>query len=1095
MKQLNPPPSRAHRAISIARAGFLITIVAGVACFAARGVYTSRASRKVATTTAATGASTIVEPPPPSAAANVLGAITVNSTLDATNGSDGFCTLREAINAANNDAASGATPGECAAGSGSDAIDITGVTGTITLTSALPAIATDMTLTGPGASQLTVSGNNSFRVFYITLSGPGIVNFSGLTISNGLATMNVGGGIYNEHDATVNLSDSTISNNNAVLGGGLANSSSGPFTVTNSTVINNSAGTAGGIYNGLGPFNVINSTLTNNTAGGAGSGNGGGINTGSGTLNVVNSTFHNNGAAGGGGAIYKNGSGSITVTNSTFSNNSASSGGGINNQSGNPPQIRNTIIALNSSVSGPDVFGSFTSQGHNLIGMNDGSSGFTAGTSNPNGDLVGTVTTPINPMLAPLANNGGPTQTRALLQGSTAIDAGDNCVLANSCVPALASAITNDQRGTGFGRAVDGNGDVSATVDIGAYEFQGILVTNTADSGAGSLRQAIIDANANSDSSAINFQLGLTGTISLSTALPILSTSMAINGPGANVLTVQRSTAGGTPQFSVFLITQTVSISGLTISNGLASPLVGGGGGIINRGTLTLLNVNVSANQTINGLPGGGIFNQGTLSIVNGIISGNASSASGDGGGIYNSGGTITMTDSTVSSNSSGSGGSNNGGGNGGGIWNGPFSVVSITYSVISGNRTGDGGGSSNGGFGGGIYNIGTVTITNSTISGNQTGGPNSAPGGGGGISNPGTLIVTNCTISGNQTGNGSGAMNGYGTGGGIGSGGTASLRNTILANNVVAGGAAGPDLFGTFNSQDYNLIGNTSGATITGTTTHNITNTSANLGALANNGGPTLTHALLSGSPAIDAGNNSSVTNPPFIGPPFTDQRGVSFNRIADGDGNSTAIVDIGAYELQGILTIDKVSPPAGRTSGGQQITLAGAFANLSTVTMGGSSASWSYANGPGDTSSITVTTPAHAVGAVQIDLTPTSGPLYSKANAFAYLPTVFTDDTIMVGQTTAKAQHIIELRQAVDALRAVAGLAPVPWTDATLTPGSSVIRAIHIQELRTYLDDAASRLGYLTSSYTDPSLSTGLTVKRIHIEELRQRIRTIAG
>jgi hypothetical protein len=106
-----------------------------------------------------------------------------------------------------------------------------------------------------------------------------------------------------------------------------------------------------------------------------------------------------------------------------------------------------------------------------------------------------------------------------------------------------------------------------------------------------------------------------------------------------------------------------------------------------------------------------------------------------------------------------------------------------------------------------------------------------------------------------------------------------------------------------------------------------------------------------------------------------------------------------------------------------------------------------------------------------------------------------MFTDDTLVAGTTAAKVQHIIELRQAVDALRAVAGLTPAPWTDATLTPGGSVIRAVHIQELRTYLDDAATRLGYATSPYTDPSLTTGYSIKRIHIEELRQRIRFIAG
>ena len=192
--------------------------------------------------------------------------------------------------------------------------------------------------------------------------------------------------------------------------------------------------------------------------------------------------------------------------------------------------------------------------------------------------------------------------------------------------------------------------------------------------------------------------------------------------------------------------------------------------------------------------------------------------------------------------------------------------------------------------------------------------------------------------------------------------------------------------------------------------------------------------------------------------------------------------------------LTINSVAPPAGRTSGGQQIILAGAFANLSTVTLGGLSASWFYTNGAGDTSAITVTTPAHSVGAVQIDLTPASGPVYSKPNAFAYLPTLFTDDVLSVGVTTVKAQHVIELRQAVDAMRAVAGLGGAPWTDPALAAGDT-IRAIHILDLRTYLDDAATRLGYSTSPYTDPSLTTGYLIKRIHIEELRQRIRVIAG
>jgi hypothetical protein len=190
--------------------------------------------------------------------------------------------------------------------------------------------------------------------------------------------------------------------------------------------------------------------------------------------------------------------------------------------------------------------------------------------------------------------------------------------------------------------------------------------------------------------------------------------------------------------------------------------------------------------------------------------------------------------------------------------------------------------------------------------------------------------------------------------------------------------------------------------------------------------------------------------------------------------------------------LSIDNVAPKAGRVSGGQQITLTGNFACLSTVTIGGVSVSWSYTSGTGG---ITFTSPAHAVGAVDLVLALSSGDTLNRSNAFAYLPTSFTDDPLLVGITTAKVQHIIELRQAVDALRAVSGLAPAPWTDLTLVPTITIIRAVHIHELRTYLNDAASRLSYPTSPYTDPSLSAGIPIRKVHIEELRQRIRAIAG
>jgi hypothetical protein len=207
--------------------------------------------------------------------------------------------------------------------------------------------------------------------------------------------------------------------------------------------------------------------------------------------------------------------------------------------------------------------------------------------------------------------------------------------------------------------------------------------------------------------------------------------------------------------------------------------------------------------------------------------------------------------------------------------------------------------------------------------------------------------------------------------------------------------------------------------------------------------------------------------------------------------EGINLDVIGYDLFSQAATLRIDNVAPKAGRASGGQTITLSGAFAGLSTVTIGGINVSWSYTSG---TSAIAFTSPAHAVGAVDIILTPTSGSALTKSNAFAYLPTVFTDDTLVAGVTTARAQHIIELRQAVDALRAVAGLSAATWTDAGLPAGTS-IKAVHITELRARLEEAAAQLGFSAASYTDPTLGVGLQIKRIHIEELRQRLRAIAG
>lgn len=307
----------------------------------------------------------------------------------------------------------------------------------------------------------------------------------------------------------------------------------------------------------------------------------------------------------------------------------------------------------------------------------------------------------------------------------------------------------------------------------------------------------------------------------------------------------------------------------------------------------------------------------------------------------------------------------------------------------------------------------------------------------------------------------------------GVGGAGSVQFSATIYAANEGGG--------------DVTVTVTRTGGTGTGTVSYSTSN-----GSAASGSDYTPASGLL-----LFTGNTTSLTfNIPILEDTVSEGN-ETINLLLN---NQSSSLSLGNPSTATVTIVDNDStattaPAAGRTSGGQQVILSGSFAGLSTVTMGGVSAAWFYTNGAGDTSKITITTPAHPVGAVQIDLTPTSGSPYSKSNAFAYLPTVFTDNTLLAAVTPAKAQHIIELRQAVDAMRAVAGLAPAPWTDPTLSPFSAFIKGVHIMELRTYLNDAASRLGYSTSSYTDPTLTTGFSIKRVHIEELRERIRNIGG
>jgi N-acetylneuraminic acid mutarotase len=431
-----------------------------------------------------------------------------------------------------------------------------------------------------------------------------------------------------------------------------------------------------------------------------------------------------------------------------------------------------------------------------------------------------------------------------------------------------------------------------------------ITVTNTNDSGPGSLRQALAIAN---DGDTITF--AVTGTIVLTTGELMVNDSITISGPGAANLAVNANAMS-----RVFHIASggTVTISGLTITNGNATKDYGGGI-YSDHSTLTMDNCRVSGNTAD---IGGGMYSNGSFSganvtLNNSIFTGNSAL---QGGGMYSDGNqsanaaTVTVNNSTFSDNSTSY--------PGGGIYN--FAemgnaTVTLNNSTFSGNSAGNNGT----GDGGGIYNDGvganmaTVTVNNSTFSDNSTSG-----GEGGGIASFGGgfgnahVIVSNSTFSGNSSIVAGGAIYNDGENGSA----TLTVSNTTFRGNFAD--AAGDSIYdegengsapvsfanaifeasgsgnffnngGTFTSLGYNLSNDDGTGFLTGPGDQ--INTDPLLGRLQNNGGPTFTHALLPGSPAIDTGD------PNFTPPPSFDQRGPGFDRVVNGR------IDKGSFEVQG--------------------------------------------------------------------------------------------------------------------------------------------------------------------------------------------------
>jgi hypothetical protein len=361
-------------------------------------------------------------------------------------------------------------------------------------------------------------------------------------------------------------------------------------------------------------------------------------------------------------------------------------------------------------------------------------------------------------------------------------------------------------------------GGLIVTSPVSVAAVNTLHVTDCGDAGANTLRGQIAASGAGDT---IVFDQDC--TITLTTGTLPLSHTVTINGTGHTVivdggctLTNGVCTSGGVTVFAVLGVV-TANLTALTIQHGNGS----NGGGIYNNGgTLTVTNSILSGNSTT-GIGGGISNNSGTVTVTGSTLSGNSADT---GGGIYNLSGFLTVTTSTLSANTA------SGTSGGGGIYN--LDILLVQSSTLSGNSASGGGG---------IYSNGrSAIVRNSTLSGNTANQ-------GGGIANFGLgLLVQSSTLSGNSASS---------SGGGVYN--CPCATQMSLNNTIVAGNTAGtlPDVDGTGAVNFHDLIG---GIPL--------------IGAFGNYGGPMQTFPLLPGSPAIDAGDDTTCAQAGS-----TDQRGIA--------------------------------------------------------------------------------------------------------------------------------------------------------------------------------------------------------------------------
>jgi uncharacterized repeat protein (TIGR01451 family) len=830
-----------------------------------------------------------------------------------------------------------------------------GLMGTITLTMGELQIANSMTIDGPGANKVSISGNNVNRVFEID---SGSVTIGGLSIVNGNA--DTGGGISNS--GSLILDSVVVSNNIAASvrdgGGGIFNS--GNLSLDSVIVSNNFALAGGGIENGsLENHHPLPGTL----------------------LRVTDSTISNNSASSAGGGIYDYDA-PITVVNSTITGNSAFYGGGGIFSLGShsfggtalaTEDLINVTIAANTSQIGKGLSitgNAFLDLTNNIIGdgINDAIDSSQAGSGRAyhGGNLIVGSNIPgvmaADPKLGPLQNNGGPTPTMALLPGSPAIDAGVNSL----AVDASGNPLTTDQNGR---PRISG-----ANVDLGAYEMQRPSLSPAPANGqlGTPYSQTITATQSGYQASWGPLTFSYTGTLppglSLSSA-GVLSGTPTVAGTFTFTVTVSDLVGFGSQQYSVTInplpapvvdtladnfdydyspghlslrealyIAQLPGVTApVTFVAGLQGNIVLTGGplaitkGVTIQGGNDLITVDAGGHSSVFHIAGADPAHPITTNISDLTVT-NAK----NGPGIFNTNDTLTLDGVQVINNFA-DGIDNNtaalslvnstiGWNLGSGIV-ATDGAVSLVGSTVANNQGGD-----QNGNGGGISISASDSFGTTLTAVNTTIADNVADGNGGGIYASGSIIgslvlpvrvtLTNVTVAGNSANDGAGIYNSLA--------GRLTIYNTIIGANTGA-----PDLT---NDDTYLIPGGAAAITVArgGNLVQSVEKVrngismpvgsefnaspaviSADplLGPLQNNGGPTYTMAEqfvnnTSFSPTIDAGDST------IAGLPATDQRG--YGRIVN------TAVDLGAYEYRAVLNTGNdlsvsATAPAAIFAGGQ--------------------------------------------------------------------------------------------------------------------------------------------------------------------------------